>query len=91
MEETVLMMLRSRLDEPPHEKDFYLSELIAGVVTELREENGIHVKDSPQDIMFVTDICAWRYSNRDKQEEMPRWLKEMLKGRYMQEVRDAAE
>lgn len=91
MEETVLMMLRSRLDEPPHEKDLYLLELIKAVITELREENGIHVKDTSQDIMFVTDICAWRYSNRDKQEEMPKWLKEMLKGRYMQEVRDAAE
>ena len=91
MEETVLMMLRSRLDEPPHEKDFYLSELIHGVVIELREKNGIHVKDDSQDIMFLTDICAWRYSNRDKKEEMPLWLRQMLKDRYMQEVRNAAE
>lgn len=91
MEETVLMMLRSRLDEPPHEKDAFLSELISAVVVELREKNGIIAKDNPQDIMFVTDICAWRYSNRDKAEAMPMWLRQMLRDRYMQEVRNAAE
>ena len=91
MEETVLMMLRSRLDEPPHEKDFYLSELIHGVVVELREKNGIQVQDNAQDIMFLTDICAWRYSNRDKTDAMPMWLRQMLKERYMQEDRNAAD
>lgn len=91
MEETVLTMLRSRLDEPPHEKDEFLSELIRGVIIELREKNGIIVRDNSQDIMFVTDICAWRYSNRDKTDEMPKWLRQMLRDRYMQEVRNAAE
>lgn len=91
MEETVLMMLRSRLDEPPHEKDFYLSELIHGVAVELREKNGIQVQDNAQDIMFLTDICAWRYSNRDKTDAMPMWLRQMLKERYMQEDRNAAD
>lgn len=90
MEETVLMMLRSRLDEPPHEKDPFLAELIHAVVVELKEKNGIIVRDNSQDIMFVTDICAWRYSNRDKTDEMPRWLRQMLRDRYVQEVRNAA-
>ncbi len=91
MEETILLMLRSRLDEPPHEKDEFLAELIRAVVVELREKNGIIVRDNSQDIMFVTDICAWRYSNRDKTDEMPRWLRQMLRDRYVQEVRNAAE
>lgn len=91
MEETVLTMLRSRLDEPPHEKDDFLAELIRGVMIELREKNGIVVRDNSQDIMFVTDICAWRYSNRDKADEMPKWLRQMLRDRYVQEARYAAE
>lgn len=91
MEETILLMLRSRLDEPPHEKDEFLAELIRAVVIELREKNGIIVRDNSQDIMFVTDICAWRYSNRDKTDAMPMWLRQMLRDRYMQEDENAAD
>lgn len=91
MEETILLMLRSRLDEPPHEKDEFLAELIRAVVIELREKNGIIVRDNSQDIMFVTDICAWRYSNRDKMDAMPMWLRQMLRDRYMQEDENAAD
>lgn len=90
MIETILTMLRARLDEPPHELDEFLRSLIFGVIAEL-ESTGIHIRDDARDLMFVTDMTAWKYSCRDKAEGMPEWLRLARRERYLQEVRDAAE
>ena len=90
MIETILSMLRARLDEPPHELDEFLRSIISGVITEL-ESTGIYLHDDARDIMFVTDMSAWKYSCRDKAEGMPEWLRRARRERYLQEVRNASE
>lgn len=90
MTETILFMLRARLDDPPHEIDDFLRTMIEGIIEELRE-SGIHIRDNTRDIMFVTDMSAWKYSCRDKAEGMPEWLRTARRERFLQEVRDAAE
>ena len=91
MIEIVLTMLRARLDEPPHELDEFLRSVIFGVMSDL-EAVGIHLQDSDAgDILFVTDMSAWKYSCRDKAEGMPEWLRLARRERYLREVRDAAE
>ena len=90
MTETILFMLRARLDEPPHEIDDFLRGIIDGVIEELRK-SGIYIRDNVGDMMFVTDMSAWKYSCRDKAEGMPEWLRTARRERFLQEVRDAAE
>ena len=90
MTETILTMLRARLDEPPHEIDDFLRGIIDGIIEELKE-SGIYIRDNARDIMFVTDMSAWKYSCRDKAEGMPKWLRTARRDRYLQEVRNAAE
>lgn len=90
MTETILSMLRARLDEPPHELDDFLRGIIDGVIEEL-DASGIHIRDNSRDIMFVTDMSAWKYSCRDKAEGMPEWLRIARRERYLQEARYAVE
>ena len=90
MTETILSMLRARLDEPPHEIDEFLRSIIDGVIRNL-EKSGIHIRENASDIMFVVDMSAWKYSCRDKAEGMPEWLKTARRERFLQEDRDAAE
>ena len=90
MTETILSMLRARLDYPPHEIDDFLRIMIEGVIEDLRK-SGIHICDNARDIMLVTDMSAWKYSCRDKAEGMPEWLRTERRERFLQEVRDAVE
>lgn len=90
MTETILSMLRARLDEPPHEIDEFLRSIIDGVIRNLKK-SGIHIRENASDIMFVVDMSAWKYSCRDKAEGMPEWLKTARRERFLQEDRDAVE
>lgn len=87
MTETVLEMVKARLNRRDSILDEYLTERIKAVIGEL-EEMGIHLRSIPRDIIFVADYVCWQYSNREKNEPMPEWLRLARRERWLAEVRD---
>ncbi len=79
-------IVRARLNrgqrlEP--EMNDYLSARIHAAILELNR-SGIHYRyDDPSDRMFVTDYVCWQYSNRDKKEPMPEWLRLARRERWL--------
>lgn len=82
----ILAIVKARLNrgqrfEP--EMDDYLSVRIHAAILELNR-NGIHYRyEDPSDRMFVTDYVCWQYSNRDKKEPMPEWLRLARRERWL--------
>ena len=48
---------------------------------------GIHLTDSPADLMLLVDNAAWQYSNRDKNTGMPDWLRLKRRERWLRQQR----
>lgn len=86
MTATILAMVKSRLNRIDNTLDNYLTGRITAAIQEL-ESTGIYVKNSARDIMLVTDMVCWQYSNRDKASAMPEWLKLARRERFLQEER----
>lgn len=82
----ILDIVRARLNRgqrPEPEMDEYLSARIHAAILELNR-SGIHYRyEDPSDRMFVTDYVCWQYSNRDKNEPMPEWLKLARRERWL--------
>ena len=89
-EDQVLDLVKSRLNRRSGDNslDEYLRARIAAVQEELRD-TGILLRPTPRDIMFVADYTAWQYSNRDKQEPMPDWLRLARRERWLQQRESA--
>ncbi len=89
MIETILAVVKGRLNmlESETDLDSYLTERIRAAIGELSEA-GIHLRNSSRDIVFVADYVCWQYSNRDKNEPMPDWLRLARRERWLAEVRD---
>ena len=90
-EDQVLDLVKSRLTRRSGDTslDEYLRARIAAVQEELRD-TGILLRPTPRDIMFVADYTAWQYSNRDKQDPMPDWLRLARRERWLQQQRESA-
>jgi hypothetical protein len=73
--ETVLSLVKERIGIRSNVRDIYLTAILESVITELEEEKGL-VLDliNPYHFMFIVDYSAWRYSNRDSVDGMPRHL-----------------
>ena len=84
--DAILRIVRARLNrgqryEP--EMDEYLTARIHAALREL-DRKGIRYRfGDPDDRMFVTDYVCWQYSNRDKNEPMPEWLKLARRERWL--------
>lgn len=84
--EHILHIVRARLNrgqrsEP--EMNEYLSARIHAAIRELTGK-GIHCRfGDPGDRMFIADYVCWQYSNRDKNEPMPEWLKLARRERWL--------
>lgn len=88
MKELILPMVKSRLGRTNDSRlDDYFRDRIAAAV-ETFEGEGIHVKPTAGDMMLVCDQVCWDYSNRDKNEAEPKWLKEKKKNRFLREPHD---
>lgn len=89
MIETILAVVKGRLNmlESETDLDLYLTERIKAAIGELSEA-GIHLRNSSRDIVFVADYVCWQYSNRDKNEPMPDWLRLARRERWLAEVRN---
>lgn len=89
MIETILAVVKGRLNMLESETvlDSYLTERIKAAIGELSEV-GIHLSNSSRDIVFAADYVCWQYSNRDKNEPMPDWLRLARRERWLAEVHD---
>lgn len=75
MLETALALVKDHLGFRSDVRDTFLSAVINGVITELTEEKGlVLVETNSYHLMFVVDLSAWRYRNRDSAEGVPRHL-----------------
>lgn len=73
--ETILQLVKARLGITANVRDTYLTAIINGVKHELTDEKGIALEaENPNHLMFVVDLSAWRYNNRDSEGAMPRHL-----------------
>lgn len=88
MKELILPIVKSRLGRTNDSRldDYFLDRIAAAVET--FEGEGIHVKPTAGDMMLVCDQVCWDYSNRDKNEAEPKWLKEKKKNRFLREPHD---
>lgn len=73
-------------------QDKYISAIVNGVIEELERDHHIRADLSRMDIfMFVVDLSAYRYSNRDSLEGLPKNLEFRLRHLYIQECNDIDE
>ena len=72
---TVLELVKARLGITSTVRDTYLTAIIDGVISELKNEKGLSLNgDSPHHLMFVVDYSTWRYQSRSESGAMPRHL-----------------
>ena len=73
-------------------QDKYISAIVNGVISELERDYHIKADLSKMDIfMFVVDLSAYRYSNRDSLEGLPKNLEFRLRNLYIQECNNIDE
>ncbi len=84
MTDSILEIVKARLDRSDYLKDEYLKIRIEAAVEEL-QGLGIYVSNTPRDVVFVADYVCWQYSNREKNEPMPEWLKLQRRERWLAE------
>lgn len=64
--------------------DAYLTARIHAAADEI-EATGITLTDSAGDTLLLADYAVWAYSNRDKPQSMPDWLRLRRRERWLQE------
>lgn len=70
-------------------QDKYITAIVNGVIEELERVHHIKADMNKMEIfMFVVDLSAYRYSNRDSLEGLPKNLEFRLKNLYLQKVND---
>ncbi|WP_332632021.1 hypothetical protein [Halalkalibacter flavus] len=75
LQEVILPLVKERIGIRSNVRDNYIMFILESVVNELTEEKGIVIDDTnPRHFMFIVDYSAWRYSNRDSVDGMPRHL-----------------
>lgn len=84
MEDKILTIVKSRLNMLDDSLNEYLMARVQAVVDEL-SDTGIHLRDTPRDIVFAADYVCWQYANREKKEGMPEWLRLMRRERWLAE------
>lgn len=68
-------MVKARLGISSAKRDPYLKSIIAGIVSELKEIQGIEIdENNAYHLMFVVDYTCYRYSNKGEDSGMPRHL-----------------
>ena len=80
----LLDMVKARLNRTDSALDDYLTERIHAAIDELTGA-GIHLEATAGDNMLVVDLTVWRYQNRDKGDEQPKWLRQTIRDRWIQD------
>ena len=72
---TALGLIKARLGIRSDARDAYILSIAEGAIKELKESQGLEIDISNSShLMFIVDYTAWRYSNRDEPNGMPRHL-----------------
>lgn len=81
---SALTLLKDRLDRYREDtaRDEYYTMRIQEAVAYL-ERKRIVLTDSVDDLMLVVDLAAWNHANRDKQTGQPEWLRDKIRGRWI--------
>lgn len=70
-------------------QDEYLMSIIEGAIDELKRQQGIDINlDNMDHFMFIADLAAYRFSNRDSLESMPMHLSFRLRNLYVEDKND---
>lgn len=81
--DTVLQLIKVRLNRADTALDYYLSTRIEAARDEL-EYKGVSLNlTMTEDCVFLADYAAWQYLNRDKAGAMPEWLRLALRERFL--------
>ncbi len=83
-----LALMKTRLNrlEGDTSLDRYFEMRISAAI-EATERTGIHLQDTPNDLMLVVDTAVWEYQNRDKPGGMPDWLRLRRRERWISQER----
>lgn len=83
-----LALMKTRLNrlEGDTSLDQYF-EMRINATVEALERTGIHLQDTPNDLMLVVDTAVWEYQNRDKPGGMPDWLRLRRRERWISQER----
>lgn len=75
-EETILGLVKESIGiRSSTTRDDFIRAIIRSVIQELQDEKGINLEpNNMTHVMFITDMSAWRYNNRETKESMPRHL-----------------
>lgn len=89
MTDTILELVKYRLNRMDGALDGYLTSRIVGALERL-DGMGIHIKDTVGDALIVCDLVCWEYGNRDvgasgENNAMPEWLRMLLRQRFLTE------
>lgn len=89
-ETLALEMVKSRLDRLTLDtgKKAYIEARIEAAAEELAEE-GITITDSMGDLLLIVDLAVYNYGNRDKNEPQPKWLRQKITRRFLNDEREA--
>lgn len=84
--QTAVLMVKQRKDMLTgiHQRDEYITARVKSVIAEL-ESAGIHLVDTPDDLMLVVDEAVWQYNNRDQGGAVPDWLRMRRRERWMKD------
>lgn len=81
--DTVLQLIKVRLNRADSALDDYLSSRIEAARDEL-EHKGVSLDLTvTEDCVFLADFAVWQYLNRDKAGAMPEWLRLALRERFL--------
>ena len=81
--DTVLQLIKVRLNRADTTLDYYLSTRIVAARDEL-EHKGVSLNLAvTEDCVFLADFATWQYLNRDKAGAMPEWLRLALRERFL--------
>lgn len=88
--ENAYAILKARLDRGglsvPEAQETYWRQRLQAAVEELAKK-GIHIESTQADTMLLADFTAYKIQNRDKPDEMPKWLRLELRERFLSQKR----
>lgn len=87
----VLELVKMRLNRLATDTslDSYLNVIIPASDEELKRQGITIDLKHGSDLMLLCDLVCWNYSNRDKADGMPKWLRLRIRERWLQEKHDS--
>lgn len=84
MYDEVLTLLKFDLSIRNTSRNEYLTNLIEGAAAQIASYGvKLDIENSPDDAMFLSDWCAWKYRNRVEGKDLPNNLRLRLNDRII--------